>query len=57
MPGKPTPECANAGLDVKAIGARVSSEIGKKSVQFQAPDYERAIAIIEEALKEAENIG
>lgn len=50
-------QCANAGLDVKAIGARVSAEIGKKSVQFQAPDYERAIAIIEETLKEAENIG
>lgn len=50
-------QCANAGLDVKAIGARVSAEIGKKSVQFQAPDYERAIAIIGETLKEAENIG
>lgn len=50
-------QCANAGLDVKAIGARVSAEIGKSSVQFQAPDYERAIAIIGETLKEAENIG
>lgn len=50
-------QCANAGLDVKAIGARVSAEIGKKSVQFQAPDYERAIAIIDETLKEAESIG
>lgn len=46
-------QCANAGLDVKAIGARVSAEIGKSSVQFQAPDYERAIAIIDETLKEA----
>lgn len=50
-------QCANAGLDVQAIGARVSAEIGKKSVQFQAPDYELAIAIIGETLKEAENIG
>jgi len=50
-------QCANAGLDVKAIGARVSAEIGKKSVQFQAEDYRRAIAIIEDTLKEAENIG
>lgn len=50
-------QCANAGLDVQAIGSRVSAEIGKKSVQFKAPDYERAIAIIGETLKEAENIG
>lgn len=50
-------QCANAGLDVKAIGARVSAEIGKKSVEFQAPDYERTIAIIEARLKEVENIG
>ena len=50
-------QCANAGLDVKAIGSRVSAEIGKKSVQFQAEDYRRAIAIIEDTLKEAEKIG
>lgn len=50
-------QCANAGLDVKAIGARVSSEIGKKSVEFQADDYRWAIAIIESILEEAENIG
>ena len=50
-------QCANAGLDVKAIGARVSAEIGKKSVEFQADDYRWAIAIIESILEEAENIG
>ena len=37
----------NAGLDVDAIGQEIQQATGKKFVEYDTPDYKKAIAILE----------